>query len=161
MYSEISSAAEGSGGSDVSGDSGTGDRGTVSNDISNASQWVSNTATVVNDIVSSYYQVMATTESEKRALALAERQRKDSLAQQAAKNRQTQMSLELAQSAFSFDKMKWGKSWKMTKRQYQDQRDAAMAEMQRTGRLDAQSGFNMYNQQTSQLRNQLVGQMGV
>ena len=122
--------------------------------------WVTDSATVVNDIMSSYYQVEAASNSEKRAMAFAERQRRDELAQRATENKFKQMALDLDESKYGFEKMKWGKSWKMTKQQYQDQRNDAMLQMQRTGRLDALSRYDTTIQQGQQGQNRVIGLMG-
>jgi len=115
----------------------------------------------VNSIVSTYYQLKATKESEKKAYALAEQQRQDVLAQNKIQNAFQQQGLDLQRQGLSWEKMKWGQTWGLTKQQYRDQRNAQLAQAQRQGKLDAVGAFNNLLNQSNNQMNQTVGRMGV
>jgi len=122
---------------------------------------VADVGNTVNSIISTYYQLKATKASEKKAYALAEQQRQDVLAQNKIENMFKQQGLDLQRQGLSWEKMKWGQTWGLTKQQYRDQRNAQLAQAQRQGKLDAVGAFNNLLNQSNNQMNQTVGRMGV
>jgi hypothetical protein len=119
------------------------------------------TGVLVNDIISSIYQMQAAEKSEQRAYGLAQQQRQDVLAQQKIDNWYKQVGVDLSKQNLSFERMKWGQTFKMTRQQYADQKAALAQQMTRQRTLDVMGGVESQLAAQNQQYNQAIGRMGV
>jgi len=119
------------------------------------------TGVLVQDIISTYYQLKATTKAQEESMQLAQQQRQDVLAQQKIDNWYKQVGLDLQKQGLSFERMKWGQSFKLTRQQYADQKAALAQQAQRQRALDLQAGVQSQLAAQNQQYNQVIGRMGV
>jgi hypothetical protein len=122
---------------------------------------VTDSANSINSIISTYYQLQATKESEKKAMQQAALAREDQLAQNKIQNAFQQQQLDLSKQGFSWEKMKWGQTWGLTKQQYRDQRNAQLAQAKRQRMLDLTGGVQSQLTAQNQQYNQAIARMGV
>lgn len=115
---------------------------------------------VVYNIINSIYQMEATERARRQAYQLAMTTRTDTLTQNRIQNQLSQDKLNLDKLGLSWDRVKFNKTFGLTKQQYLDQKAAGeRAEKRAVNQNAVNQLVSMYGLQ-GQTQNQLLSQIG-
>lgn len=118
------------------------------------------TATMVTQCMSTYYQLQAASQAQRQAYSLAMLQRSDQLRQNQFQNQIAQDQMKLSKNQLTWDQVKFGKTFKFTKQQYIDERNRLLREETRQTNKDAIDNLvSMYGLQGN-AQNRLRSQIG-